>query len=246
VSGNEDETDANRDIHLFCININTRYLVVMKLLNKSKSEIIKAIQQLYRDYLVTGLKGDGERGFMNLGFHTDSSPYTFHNKVVDRVIRTIRDQVGYRRISEQQLQQIVNRYNNTYHRSIDCTPLFMQQNPDIEDQYIRWNIRKLDKVDNKLSRLGFYNYTASKAKTEEERRTNGDLLLLHLDESKTANKYRKKRGYWNQIGRFIQYVSRSACEVYVKSMRKNIVLPLYFTMKVDPNVVNLDRYELLM
>jgi hypothetical protein len=237
LSGNDEETPFNRDIHLFCINVNTRYLVVFPIPDKTKESILRCLTMLMDTYEVSHLKGDGERGFAMLqkffNVSIDSSPYTYHNKTIDRVIRTIRDAIGYRRITEDQLQQIIRYYNNTYHRSIDCSPQQMQNDPDIEDQYIQWCIEKLNEKQKKLHELGLYSYKA------------GNILLLHLDESKTPERFKKIRNYWNKLGRFISYVSQSKVLVRLLSRNtKNVILPLYSTKLLTENADQLTRYDL--
>ncbi|KAA6385160.1 MAG: hypothetical protein EZS28_019311, partial [Streblomastix strix] len=92
-------------IYLFCININTKYLVVFPLRDKSAGQIKNALQILAKNYIVTNIRGDGEKGFNGnilktfcqenniTSFFTDSK-FTNHNRVVDSVIRTIRNGFG--------------------------------------------------------------------------------------------------------------------------------------------------------
>jgi IS30 family transposase len=54
------------DIHLVCINLNTRYLVVYKLPSKSKLSVLQALNNLRYNYQVNSLKGDGEGAFVVL------------------------------------------------------------------------------------------------------------------------------------------------------------------------------------
>ena len=129
----------------------------------------------------------------NVTFMWMNSPFTNHNRIVDCAIKTIRNAIGYREINENQLLQIVNYYNNTYHRSIDCTPNDMENNSDIEYQYIRWNEQKLDYV---LSLQDSYGLT----KYEK-----GNILLVHLDKGKTKNKFEKRRTYYDRLGEFQNY-----------------------------------------
>ena len=51
----------------------------------------------------------------NISFMWMDSAFTNHNRIVDCVIKTIRNAIGYRNIKEEQLLQIVDYYNNTYH-----------------------------------------------------------------------------------------------------------------------------------
>ncbi|KAA6363206.1 MAG: hypothetical protein EZS28_041267, partial [Streblomastix strix] len=92
-------------IYLFCININTKYLVVFPLRDKSAGQIKNALQILVKNYNVTNIRGDGEKGFNGnilktfcqekniTSFFTDSK-FTNNNRVADSVIRTIRNGFG--------------------------------------------------------------------------------------------------------------------------------------------------------
>ena len=113
--------------------------------------------------------------------------------MVDCVIKTIRNAIGYREITPEQLKQIVNYYNNTYHRSIDCTPAEMQENPDLEYQYIRWCEQKLNQVLALQDNYGLTKYEK------------GNILLVHLDKGKTHNKFEKRRTYYDRLGEFMNY-----------------------------------------
>ncbi|KAA6396084.1 MAG: hypothetical protein EZS28_008388 [Streblomastix strix] len=92
-------------IYLFSINI-TKYLVVLPLRDKSTGQIKNALQMLVKNHHVTDIRGDGEKGFIGsilksfcqenkiTSFFTDSK-FTNHNRVVDSVIKTIRNGFGY-------------------------------------------------------------------------------------------------------------------------------------------------------
>ncbi|KAA6382425.1 MAG: hypothetical protein EZS28_022051 [Streblomastix strix] len=92
-------------IYLFCININTKYLVVFPLRDKSAGQIKNVLQILVKNYHVTNIRGDGEKVFNGsilksfcqehkiTSFFTVSK-FTNHNRVVDSVIRTIRNGFG--------------------------------------------------------------------------------------------------------------------------------------------------------
>ncbi|KAA6364892.1 MAG: hypothetical protein EZS28_039582 [Streblomastix strix] len=98
-------------IYLFCININTKYLVVYPLANKTADQILKALQNLVNRQNVRYIRGDGEKGFTApqlINFYGgpssnlikaffisgSSAPFTNHNRIVDSVVRTIRNAFG--------------------------------------------------------------------------------------------------------------------------------------------------------
>jgi hypothetical protein len=181
------DPSGRQDIHLFCINVNTRYLVCYPLRSKSAEEIGRALEHFINNYPVSYLRGDGERAFGNLilnkwledndiKIYINSSKFTYHNKIVDVVVKTIRNAIAYRMISEAQLQKIIEYYNHTYHKSIDCAPFEMQfeEDHEKEDQYIRYCTQRLLQVKQRQEFEGLLSY---------ER---GNILLLHCDLSKTS------------------------------------------------------------
>ena len=123
------------DKYFFCINVNTRFLVLFKG-QETKEFVRKSLHELIERFKVKSIRGDGALCFTSnaswlnsLGINTyfTSEKMTFHNKIVDSVIRTIRNAIGYRKISDAQLTKIVDYYNNTYHESIGMSPMEMMQ-----------------------------------------------------------------------------------------------------------------------
>ena len=91
--------------YLVCINVNTRYLFMFPIQDKTEKSIIKALKQLLSQTKVTYIKCDGEKGFNskliteffktnNIKTFISDSKFTYKLKIVDRVIRTIRDAMG--------------------------------------------------------------------------------------------------------------------------------------------------------
>ncbi|KAA6370533.1 MAG: hypothetical protein EZS28_033940 [Streblomastix strix] len=95
----------DNQIYLFCVNINSKNLVVFPIRDKSAGQIKNALQILVKNYHVTNIRGDGEKGFKGnilksfcqenkiTSFFTDSK-FTNHIRVVDSVIRTIPNGFG--------------------------------------------------------------------------------------------------------------------------------------------------------
>jgi hypothetical protein len=84
----------------------------------------------------------------------------------------------------------------------------------------------------KQCEAGLYNYTP------------GNILLLHVDEAKTREMFKKKRNYWNKLGEFVGYVGMSKIIVRVFGSRKDITLPIYFSKFLAPNRQVLQQYDL--
>jgi hypothetical protein len=245
--------DPATGYHLFCINVNTKYLFVYPLRSKNTYDIAGALTKFFDDVAkqfpshdvitdefknpVRYVKGDGERGFdalINSGwlnskvkdFSFDSSKFTNHNRVVDSVIRTIRNAINDRIINERQLQQIIEYYNHTYHKSIDCTPFEMMSDPEhkAEDQYIRYCTAKLLEVKRREQAEGLLDYQF------------GNVLLLHVDLAKTPQIFSKKRRFWNRIGEFIEYEGGS---VHVKLLGAPLVVAQQNGNEVHVNEIDL-------
>ena len=209
ICNDNDKTDNEENITdtwLFCININTRYLEVYYCARKSVNHVFASLQDLIQKHPVKSIRGDGESAFKSqtvssllkrhhIKFLWNDGKFTNHNRMVDCVIKTIRNAIGYREINHEQLKQIVDYYNNTYHRSIDCTPKEMQEDPELEYQYIRWCQQKLTQVLTLQENYGMTKYQP------------GNILLIHLDKGKTNNKFEKRRTYYDRLGEFIKYVN---------------------------------------
>ncbi|KAA6373154.1 MAG: hypothetical protein EZS28_031319 [Streblomastix strix] len=196
-------------IYLFCININTKYLVVFPLRDKSAGQIKNALQILVKNYNVTNIRGDGEKGFNGnilktfcqenniTSFFTDSK-FTNHNRVVDSVIRTIRN--GFGNDSEKfavndLMQQMVQMYNQTPHSAYDnkFTPEQANSNHDIEGIYIRQQQNQLFEIKKQQKKQGLMSFSP------------GNILMIHLDYSKTGHHFVKQRRNFNELAEFIRY-----------------------------------------
>jgi hypothetical protein len=219
---------------VWLINMNTRYLFVYPVTNTGAQGVLNAYYAL-SDHLksigvkgeyITNITGDGARAYVThdliaqltlLGVTTyfSSSPYTNHNRILDRSVRTIRDAFAYRtEPGMNEVLAVVEMYNNTYNKAIDCTPKQMMLNPEWEWQYIRYCNEKVQDI--KRNQEPYLHYKP------------GNVLFLHLDESKTEKKFAKKRRYWNNIGHFIKYIHGN---VLVRLLQNNLIieLPIYFT-----------------
>jgi hypothetical protein len=158
----------------------------------------------------------------------NSSPYTYHGKILDRCVRTIRDAIGYRSLTIDQIQQVINYYNHTYHKGIDCSPHEMMQNMDFEWQYIRNCQEKVRAVNAFYRRAGVSDYQR------------GNILVLHLDYSKTNNKFEKQRRYWNEYGVFIAYEHGNVkVGIMDGNIMQAITVPVYYTRKIATDTLHI-------
>ena len=196
-------------IYLFVININTRYLHAIQLPSKDNIDIIKAFNTLLSKIKINNIRFDGESSlnskqlikyfkYKNIKTFSSSSRYTNHNRIIDRVIRTIRDGLyklnfDIKNINQFKkiLQQLITIYNNVKHTSTGYKPSEMNEKQEFE--YILDMTEYNNEIINKLREDGFYDYKE------------GDKVICYKNESKTENRFKKHRGYYNTPGIFIKY-----------------------------------------
>ena len=233
------------DVYLFCININTKYLVVYKVESKRAADVLPSLIDLRNRFEVKSIKGDGERSFAaedtkrfwshyHIKTYFSKTKFTNHNRVVDSVIRTIRNAIGYRNISEEQLEQIVNYYNNTKHSGTGFTPIDMMEDIDKEFYYIRRCNERLIDVKKRLPKL-----------------KQGNVVLVHLELSKVAGKFEKKRKTFDRIGVFQEYLNgnvrvKISPPVQISSglWRDDVLVPEYAVRFVAEDINSLpEKYK---
>jgi hypothetical protein len=190
--------------YLFYININTKYLVVYLLENMTKSEILRTLNKLIKDYFVSNIRGDGQFSgikISNTKIYSNPNAATNHNRCVDRVIKTIRDGIGgnyYNFANFDYLNNIVNIYNKTPHDSLTInkhifTPAEVQSNRDLEGILIRLNEQILETVKEEQEKEGLFKFKK------------GNVLLVHLDLSRTPYAFIKTRRTFNYLAVFLEY-----------------------------------------
>jgi hypothetical protein len=237
-------------LYLFCVNINTKYLVVFPIDDRTGPTIRKALRRLHQDHFVSNIRGDGEVRGWEVSAYSSASPFDNHNRVVDRVIRTIRDAIGQNYHSfrnEEQVQTVVDIYNETPHIALKIgkaifPPEEVQKNPGLEGVLIRQNQDKTKMVQDIQAEKGLHSYEK------------GNVLLVHLDLSRTPQRFMKKRRNYNALALFHSYYHGNvACQV-ISSMTiseegkdpddesidynlgKLIIVPIFYTKLIAKNV----------
>lgn len=239
--------------YLVLVNINTRYLIIKHIQNKSAETILYTLNGIIKDGVEIGyINGDAEPGFIGAkanyeanrsrgGNHnaiypvlTESNgmpltiyskniimrfvnePYSFHNKMVDSVIRTVRNAAGLnpRALDDPDIMnKIINMYNGTPHTGLlkftdsngvrrNYTPNEMENNIDLEWEYIRSKDRELANKTDTLIDHGYNNYKP------------GNILGLYLHRGKTRRRFQKRRMNYENIGIFLGYHNGNA-RVYI-------------------------------
>jgi hypothetical protein len=259
----------NSELYLFCVNINTKYLVVYPLGHThTKPEIEDKIKELKKKHFVSSIRGDGEFEWVN--YHS-SSPYDNHNRVVDRVIRTIRDTLGqnyYNMRDNNRVQVMVDYYYHTPHNTLRLgkmifTPEEVEGNKDLEGIFMRKNKEILEVVQARQKKEGLHKYKT------------GNVIMVHLDFTRTPWKFMKTRRKYNALAVFKEYKHGNVvCVVYKSgvasavasagasavlatgaineedikdtSMKvgKEITVPIYYTKYVSENIETIpEKYK---
>jgi hypothetical protein len=173
----------------------------------------------------------------------NSSKFTNKNRVVDRVIRTIKDKIGENAallLDPNIVAAAVKEYNNTPHAALlgEFTPNQVQHSTEMEEYFIRENQMILERMNNNQAGAGYFKYQK------------GNILLIHIDLSKTQQKFRKQRRVFNQLAEFIEYEHGN---VKCKTLNTNssfgeVVIPIYYTklISMDRNSIPEEYKQLLI
>jgi hypothetical protein len=140
--------------------------------DNNRIETIKLDKMIYKknfflDYLISE----------NITLYLNSSPFLNKNRVVDRVVRTIRDKLGVRSnlwLNIEHIAQLLKQYNHTPHSAFYhmFTSFQVQFTRDLERYFMKQIEYKLEKINKKQNELGLRDYEP------------GNILLIHFDFSK--------------------------------------------------------------
>ena len=224
------------------------YAILVK--DKTKIESQLAITKLITfererfNHPIKYIRFDGDRGFLavqkyfedeqvkevdKITFNSQSSPYTNHNRMVDRAIRRLRDMTenvaeifdgSYK--NNAIIQQVVHHYNNLIHYGISkLTPLDMHTDINKEWAYIRRMKEKLYDRKRLQMKEGFWNY-----------KPNVTELRIYLDPDKTKNMFDKNRRKFKTFGLFQEYKHGNVVAL-LRDGRK-VEVPIYYTIPDAP------------
>ena len=238
--------DGRKAKYLMCININTRYLYAIPVLNKTKEESYKAVMKLILyermcfNHPVKYIRFDGDKGFRamiplfkdsdeKITFNSESSPYTNHNRMVDRAIRRIRRLAQFDSWfdgsddNNPKVQQLTFYINYFLHHGIGrMTPLEMHTDINKEWAYIRSKKELLNKQKLKQIKAGMWNYEPGVT-----------ILRMFLNPDKTKNKFDKDRYTFKTYGTFVEYKHGNVV-ARLKDGRM-VEVPIYYTIRDTPN-----------
>lgn len=172
----DDERNYPPYFHVF-LESNSRYAFAYPTYDKVGLTAISNVKKLIRDLggkPVVKLTSDGEAAFQSNAFtnfcHEQNItvrivPDKAHSTLglIDRFMRTLRDmhqpanksqeqqyEKKYLNFSIVDMIDCLDKYNNTFHKSIGCTPREMMDNPEREKEYIRKKM-KYREIQNHIS-----------------------------------------------------------------------------------------------
>ena len=108
------------------------------------------------------------------------------------------------------------------------TPAEVQNDIDLEWEYIRSKDRELAEVAEQFSERGLDRYRP------------GNVLAIYMDRSKTKERFRKRRRNLEDIGIFIEYHNGNPY-VYVLTKQKYSEVPLFYTVKLADSLETLEQ-----
>jgi hypothetical protein len=244
-------------MYLVIVNINTRFLIVYPIKNKSGEALKLIFEQFINEFKPVMLRGDGESAWFrgqllqdlfkrkNIQTSFNPSKYIYHVKIIDSAIKTLRDifknNVHMMR-DENLMQQAVEIMNNTINRNTKVTPVEMMMYPDLEYRWIRYCTQYNSKIKRKQQQKGLWNYQPN------------DILMICIEKEKTPHMFDKRRRTFEFLGKFIQYINGNVkviiVDKYLKTVGKPIEIPIYFTKFVahehqplPQNVLNVLNYD---
>lgn len=158
---NGEYDDTPRYWHIF-VGVNTRYLDAYPLNGKSNDDVQQSLAWFINKYHPEKLTSDQEPAFTSKStckLCSDNNVKIFivtdkqHSSlgVIDRVIRSLRDMntpkhhneqshhKQFNTISQAKMTRLKHQYNNSYNRTIKCTPQEMFNNKELEIKFIYRN-----------------------------------------------------------------------------------------------------------
>jgi hypothetical protein len=198
--------------YLIFVNINTKFAQLYPLYllqNRTTKFVTDCIEDLRSKGLkIDNLRSDKDAVFRkdleaflktkNIHYYATVLRYVNENRVVDRVIKTIRDAIGVDKniliYFPEVGMQVVEYYNDTPHSAYKnkFTPRQVQYDNELEAWYIRTQQLKL--IDTLRLQHKFF-----------PRYNNGDLLIVYRPLDKTDEKFKKRRKNFQELAVFVKY-----------------------------------------
>jgi hypothetical protein len=152
-------------------------------------------------------------------------------------MRTIRDMVGIKVdkfVDPDYIQYVVDTYNNTPHLAYKnyFSPIEAQDDYEIEAAYIDYQKQNLGIIIDKQQKANLFNYDE------------GDILLAHIDLSKTPYRFDKRRRIFNELVEFVEYKNGNViCHPLDRATYgpRAIEIPIFYTKYLCDSRRNIPR-----
>jgi hypothetical protein len=161
VNNTKNNTLSIYPYYLILININTRYIELHHLQNRSSGSVLTAIKILFNKLTIKSLESDEEKSFVS----SDVLSYLKQHKIdyyviteqqhqslaiIDRFIRTMRDYLKKNESADDsKITRFIKTYNNTIHNETELSPKQMQNDKQLEVNYIITKLSQQANVENK-------------------------------------------------------------------------------------------------
>jgi hypothetical protein len=252
----QDLMETNSKLNwLFIININTKYLYVFPCFDKKSSSVIECLDVMLNNLVkIDNIRGDYEGAFTskittkwlndhNIKYYFTPYSKTNRNRIVDRVIRTIRKKADNYFLQnhvnpflhKDLIDTLVKEYNEeNYHNGLGrnqgfelmFTPKEVQENKEIENLFIWNNHIRLKKLQPDIEHFKKYKP--------------GNILIVHIPRDNFY--HTKEERNFNNYAKFIKYFHGNVyCEI-LTGMHKNerMCLPMFFTILIGEDENNID------
>jgi hypothetical protein len=101
-------------------------------------------------------------------------------------------------------------------------------NKDLEEYFIREQLYRLEEIKKLQAEEGFFLYKP------------GNVLLVHIDNSKTRRKFTKKRRVFSRLGVFLDYENGNViCKILTNTeeeFNKPITIPIFYTKFISTSI----------
>jgi hypothetical protein len=144
----------NFDDYLVIININTRFVVLESIPDKTTASILIDLKSMFKKLKLKPLELDEEVSFVskpvlkyldkkNLDYYVVTEQRHNNLSIIDRFIRTLSNWMRKNKsISDFKINKFIKTYNKTIHQSRGVSLSQMQDNKNLEVQYIIDSIQK--------------------------------------------------------------------------------------------------------